>query len=107
LKTRIRENQVPSRLWDYGIVYISEIQSLIARGVDQRPGIERFIGQTVDISEWLDFNFYDRVWYWDHQKTDMNTEQAKIGRRLGSIGYELKLDTLSRGQQCNILQQQT
>ncbi|KAI2497256.1 Reverse transcriptase (RNA-dependent DNA polymerase) [Fragilaria crotonensis] len=71
-KTRMRENQVPSRLWDYGIVYISEIQSLIARGVDQRPGIERLLGQTVDISEWLDFDFYDRVWYWDHQKTDIH-----------------------------------
>ena len=82
-KTRMRENQVPSRLWDYGLVYISEIQSLLARGPDQRPGIEKILGQTVDISEWLDFDFYERVWYWDHQKTDMNNEQAKIGRWLG------------------------
>ena len=65
-KTRMRENQVPSRLWDYGLVYISEIQSLLARGPDQRPGIEKILGQTVDISEWLDFDFYERVWYWDH-----------------------------------------
>jgi hypothetical protein len=79
----MRENQVPSRLWDYGLVYIAEIQSLLARGTDQRPGIESLLGQTVDISEWLDFDFYDRVWYWDHQKTDMNTEQARIGRWLG------------------------
>ena len=79
----MRENQVPSRLWDYGLVYISEIQSLLARGTDQRPGIEKVLGQTVDISEWLDFDFYDRVWYWDHQKTDMNNEQTRIGRWLG------------------------
>ena len=65
------------------MVYIAEIQSLLARGTDQRPGIESLLGQTVDISEWLDFDFYDRVWYWDHQKTDMNTEQARIGRWLG------------------------
>lgn len=38
-KTRMRENQVPSRLWDYGLVYISEIQSLLARGTDHRRGI--------------------------------------------------------------------
>ena len=82
-KNRMRENHVPSRLWDYGLVYISEIQSIIARGHERRPGIERVMGQTVDISEWLDFDFYDRVWYWDHQKTDMNNEQAKIGRWLG------------------------
>ena len=50
----MRENQVPARLWDYGLVYIAEIQSLLARGNDQRPGIEQVMGQTVDISEWLD-----------------------------------------------------
>jgi hypothetical protein len=36
------------------------------------------MGQTIDISEWLDFDFYDRVWYWDEKKTDMNQEQKKI-----------------------------
>ncbi len=70
-------------LQDFGITVLYTYLKLIARGVDQRPGIERLLGQTVDISEWLDFEFYDRVWYWDHQKTDMNTDQAKIGRWLG------------------------
>jgi hypothetical protein len=81
-KTTIRSSQVPSRLWDYGLVYIAEIQSLLARGVDQRPGIERVTGNTVDISEWLDFDFFDRVWYWDQKKMDMTDEQARIGRWL-------------------------
>ncbi len=27
-KARMRSNQVPSRLWDYGLVYIAEIQSI-------------------------------------------------------------------------------
>ncbi len=40
-------------------------------------------GETIDISEWLDFGFYDRVWYWDQKKMDMTEEQAKIGRWLG------------------------
>jgi hypothetical protein len=82
-KTRMRSNQVPARLWDYGLVYISEIQSILARGVDKRPGLEKLTGETIDISEWLDFDFYDRVWYWDQKKTDMTEEQAKIGRWLG------------------------
>ena len=82
-KVRMRENHVPSRLWDYGLVYIAEVQSLLARGNTQRPGIERVMGQTIDISEWLDFDFYDRVWYWDEKKTDMTNEQARIGRWLG------------------------
>ena len=56
----MRENQVPARLWDYGLVYMSEVQLLrVACGHDQRPGIERIMGQTVDISEWLVVDFYD------------------------------------------------
>jgi hypothetical protein len=55
----MRENQVPSPLWDYGLVYISEIQSFLARGTDRRLKIERVLGQTVDVSECLDFDFYD------------------------------------------------
>ncbi|KAI2490038.1 Reverse transcriptase (RNA-dependent DNA polymerase) [Fragilaria crotonensis] len=82
-KTRMREHQVPTRLWDYGLVYIAEVQSLLARGAEQRPGIEKVMGQTVDISEWLDFDFYDRVWYLDQPKTDMTNEQARPGRWLG------------------------
>jgi hypothetical protein len=62
-KTRMRENQVPARLWDYGLVYIAEVQLLLARGPDQCPGIKKVMSQTVDISEWLDFSFCDRVWY--------------------------------------------
>ena len=66
-KTRMRENGVAPRLWDYGLVNIAEIQSLLARGRDQQPGLERITGNTIDISEWLDFDFYDLVWYWDQQ----------------------------------------
>ena len=75
-KTRMRENQVPARLWDYGLVYIAEVQSLLARGRDNRPGIEKVMEQTVDVSEWLDFDFNYRVWYWDQKKMDMSSEQA-------------------------------
>ncbi len=79
----MRENQVPSCLWDYGLVYISEIQSILARGSDQRPGLERITGDTIDILEWLDFDFNDLVWYWNQHKMDMTDEQARIGRWLG------------------------
>jgi hypothetical protein len=82
-KARMRSNQVPSRLWDYGLVYISEIQSILAQGIDQRPGIKRLTGDTINISEWLDFDFYNRISYWDQKKMDMTDEQAKIGCWLG------------------------
>jgi hypothetical protein len=60
-------------------VYISEIQSIIARGTDQRPALECITGDTIDISEWLDFDFYNLVWYWDQKKMDRTDEQACIG----------------------------
>ena len=82
-KARMREAQIPPRLWDYGLVYIAEVQSLLARGPLQRSGLELVSGQTPDISEWLDFDFYDRVWYWDQKKMDIGDEQARIGRWLG------------------------
>jgi hypothetical protein len=55
----------------------------LVRGKDGVPGIEELSGQTADISEWLDSNFYDLVWYHENQKTDMTTESVKLGRRLG------------------------
>ena len=29
-----------------------------------RPPLEKFTGDTINLSEYLDFNFYDPVWYW-------------------------------------------
>jgi hypothetical protein len=81
-KVRMTERQVPSRLWDYGLVYIAEILSIIARGKNGRPGIEAIMGHTIDISEWLDFEFYDYVWYWDERKADLAKDQSLIGRWL-------------------------
>ena len=41
------------------------------------------MGHTIDISEWLDFEFYNLVWYWDERKADMADDTKKIGRWLG------------------------
>ena len=37
-------------------------------------------GDTPDISEWTDFTFYDRVWFWDAPKSEDN---PVLGRWLG------------------------
>jgi hypothetical protein len=58
------KKNVPKRLWDFGLVYKSEILSRMACGNDRRTGYEEVTGQTPDISEWLDFEFYDLVWWW-------------------------------------------
>ena len=79
-KRRMVRRRVPSKLWDYGLVYESEIMSRLASGRDGRTGFERLTGDTCDISEWADFEFYDLVWYWDAPFTEDN---PKIGRWLG------------------------
>ena len=43
-------------------------------------GLERLTGDTIDISEWLDFEFYDLVWYWDVRDGE---SKPSVGRWLG------------------------
>ena len=38
----------------------------MARGSDGCTGYEEVMGQTPDISKWLNFEFYDLVWWLDH-----------------------------------------
>jgi len=48
-RSLMSELRVPKRLWDYGLVYLAEIRSILARGKDKRPGLELVRGSTVDI----------------------------------------------------------
>ena len=80
---RMVKKKVPRRLWDYGLVYEAEIMSRVSRGPDGRTGIEEITGDTPDISEWLDFDFYDLVWYWDAPHLALTEENPKMGRWLG------------------------
>ena len=79
-KNRMAQLQVPRRLWDYGLVWEAEILSRTASGPDGRTGVGRITGDSVDISEWMDFSFYDLVWFWDHPSAENN---PRLGRFLG------------------------
>ena len=60
------KNKVPERLWYYGLVWISETGNLsvsISRYASGRTPLEYITGETPDISEYLDFIFYDWVTY--------------------------------------------
>ena len=77
-RTMIR-NQVTRRLWDYGMRWVCETMQRTynqAGGLDGCTLIESMTGETVDILEYLDFGFYDRVW---------NHENAGLGERLYGI----------------------
>ena len=49
------------KVWDFGLVYKSEIMSRMSFGSDYQEGTERITGDTTDISEWIDFTFYQTV----------------------------------------------
>ena len=74
------KRQVPKRVWNFAIVWESEILSRICRHSNTFTGFEHITGDTIDISEWLDFEFYDICKYWDVPNTEDN---PKIGRWLG------------------------
>ena len=62
------------------MVYESKILSRIVRGHNGRSGMERITGDTVDISEWTDFDLYELCWYWD---TPNDWENSKLRRTIG------------------------
>ena len=73
--------RVPKRLWDYGLMWVSEVRvrtSSDAMDLKGRTPLERITGDTVDISEYLDFGFYD--WCWYHENAGLGP--TKLGRWL-------------------------
>ena len=74
--------KVPQRLWDYGLRWVCEIQNRMSntpRGLDGKCPLERVTGESIDISEYLDFGFYDWAWY----KENAALGETKLGRWLG------------------------
>ena len=57
--------------------------------------MERISGNTPDISEWIDFEMYDLVWFWDTAKRlkDPSTEggSRRLGRWIG-IAHQIGSD---------------
>ena len=80
MKRRRVRDDIPKRLWDFQLNYECDIMNLTATGPDRQTNYERVTGDTPDISEYVDFGFYDPVWFWDHPT---NTENPHIGRWLG------------------------
>ena len=75
-----RKKQVPKRLWDYVLVWVAQIMCRTYNASTGRTGLEAITGDSVDISEWVDFGMYDPVWYWD---TPHDEENPRPGRWLG------------------------
>ena len=76
LKKTYKKNMIkkgePKIVWDYGFVHQSGVLSRLAQGRNGRTGMKEVIGNTPDISEWLDFDLYDGVWWMDTKKPKNN-----------------------------------
>ena len=78
----MHHKHVPRRLWDYGLKWVSEVRvrtSSDAADLKGRTPLEQVTGDTVDISEYLDFGFYN--WCWYHENARLGP--TKLGRWLG------------------------
>ena len=67
-------------IWEADIYYRNA-------GKDGRPALEQLTGVTIDISEWLKFEFYERVWFWNNQLDDtkpMLVRWLDVSHRVGS-----------------------
>ena len=79
--------KVPKRLWDYGLRWVCEIMQRTAAwsgSLEGRCPLEIVTGETPDISEYLDFGFYD--WCWYHENAGLG--ELKLGRWLG-VSYRV------------------
>ena len=74
-------NRCPELLWDYGMEYTSKLcDHLSQQSLDGRTPLESTTGETPDISELLDFEFYGVFKY--HGRNSGGTEND-LGRWLG------------------------
>ena len=72
----------PKCLWNYGLPHFAKLMQLTASNaadLNGRTPLGALTGETPDISQYLDFGWYDWVWY----RTNAGLDIPKIGRFLG------------------------
>ena len=76
------KKHVPKRLWDYRLRWVVEIMQRMVSDTGKllgRTGLEKVTGETLEVSEYIDFGFYDLCWY----KENAGMGETKMGRWLG------------------------
>jgi hypothetical protein len=74
--------RVPEELWDFGLEYTADLRNFIARPeLDYRTPYEVLTGDTPDISDYLNFEFYQWVKVYDPMAFPSSCEY--LGRWLG------------------------
>ena len=78
----MRRTNTPIVLWDYCVEYNADLRSMTASNnieLSERTPYEKIMGYTPDISELVEFEWYQWAWYND----PTSQERTKLGRWLG------------------------
>ncbi|MGH3055661.1 MAG: hypothetical protein ACRDL7_11860, partial [Gaiellaceae bacterium] len=81
LMTRTR---TPKSLWDYCMSYVCDTRCITAHGnysLHGRTPYEYVTGNTPDISEYVEFDWYQPIWYFE--SADFPNDRRLMGRWLG------------------------
>lgn len=92
MRRRAQLRGIPTRLWDYQVEWEAQIYSRTA-GTDGKTGIERLTGETPDISDWLDFEFYDLVIYLKSKNENALARWIGVAEDIGNkLTYKILLE---------------
>ena len=80
----MEKSKCPNQLWDYAIEYVCYVQNQTAQKVlNWQAPLMVLMGDTVNISNMLDFEVYKPVSYYDNPQVKFPEEKAKLGWWLG------------------------
>jgi len=79
LRVRRARRRIPKCVWDFHMIWEAQIYTRTVHKGHCTP-MEALIGDTIYISEWTEFEFYDLVVYWDDRD---NEAGQSIGRWFG------------------------
>ncbi len=82
-RQKMGSRNVPRRLWCFGLEHQARLMHFIPRGRNDRSGYEIITGKTPNISEYLDFDFYDLVWYWRSPNPSLSEHDRELARWMG------------------------
>ena len=65
------KKKVPKEFWGFCMRWVCEIQKhthMSSHGMDGGVPLESLTGETEDILDYLDFEFYDRAWFHENAR---------------------------------------
>jgi hypothetical protein len=90
-RNKMGSRNVPQQIWCFGLEHQARLMHFIPRGHNKRSGYEMITGKTPAISEYLDFNFYDLVWYWRQPSPSLSEHDRELARWMG-VAHRVGLD---------------